>query len=80
VLGDDGKIYTSRNSTAGEPLYGIAGLDDHDPNTRYNNGTVLDEFIYTPGKIQNLTINVTGELKKSVNLTPFISIRRRSAA
>ena len=32
---------------------------------------MLNEFIYTPGKIQNATINVTGELKKSVNLTPF---------
>jgi Ca2+-binding RTX toxin-like protein len=32
---------------------------------------VLNEFIYTPGKIQQSTINVAGELKKSVNLTPF---------
>jgi Ca2+-binding RTX toxin-like protein len=71
VLGDDGRIYTSRNSTTGEPLYGVAGLLDHDPDARFNNGTVLDEFIYTPGKIQQMTINVTGELKKSVNLTPF---------
>jgi Ca2+-binding RTX toxin-like protein len=71
ILGDDGRIYTSRNSVDGEPLYGIEGLDDHDPSTRYNNGTVLNEFIYTPGKIQQSTINVTGELKKSVNLTPF---------
>jgi len=71
VLGDDGRIYTSRNSTLGEPLYGIAGLVDRDSSTRSNDGDVLDEFIYTPGKIQQSTINVTGELKKSVNITPF---------
>jgi Ca2+-binding RTX toxin-like protein len=71
VLGDDGRIYTSRNSTAGEPLYGVVGLSNNDPDTRYNNGTVLNEFIYTPGKIQQSTINVAGELKKSVNITPF---------
>jgi hypothetical protein len=72
VLGDDGRIYTSRNnSTVGESLYGILPLADRDSNTRFNDGTVLDEFIYTPGKIQQLTINVTGELKKSVNLTPL---------
>ena len=28
-------------------------------------------IIYTPGKIQQSIINVTGELKKTVNLTPF---------
>jgi Ca2+-binding RTX toxin-like protein len=72
ILGDDGRIYTSRNSSAyGEPLYGIVPLLDKDPNTRFNNGDVLNEFIYTPGKIQQSTINVAGELKKSVNLTPF---------
>jgi Ca2+-binding RTX toxin-like protein len=71
VLGDDGRIYTSRNSIAGEPLYGIAGLGNNDSSTRFNNGDVLNEFIYTPGKIQQSTINVTGELKKSVNITPF---------
>jgi Ca2+-binding RTX toxin-like protein len=72
VLGDDGRIYTSRNSSAyGEPLYGIALLLAKDPDARFNNGNVLDEFIYTPGKIQQSTINVSGEIKKSVNLTPF---------
>ncbi|MFH0882471.1 MAG: Calx-beta domain-containing protein, partial [bacterium] len=73
VLGDDGRIYTSRNSDAyGEPLYGIDALTPKkDDNTRFNNGDVLNEFIYTPGKIQQSEINMTGELKKSVNLTPF---------
>jgi Ca2+-binding RTX toxin-like protein len=59
VLGDDGRIYTSRNGTA-EPLYGIGDLAGE-----------LDQYIYTPGKIQQATINVSGELRKTVNLTPF---------
>jgi Ca2+-binding RTX toxin-like protein len=72
VLGDDGRIYSSRNSaTYGEPLYGIAPLLATDPDTRFSNGDVLNEYIYTPGKIQQSTINVAGELKKTVNLTPF---------
>jgi Ca2+-binding RTX toxin-like protein len=61
VLGDDGRVYTSRNTTDGEPLYGIAGF----ANNR------LDQTISTPGNIQQATINVGGELKKTVNLTPF---------
>jgi Ca2+-binding RTX toxin-like protein len=56
VLGDDGRIYTSRNGTA-EPLYGIAATTQQD--------------ISTPGKIQQATINVDQQLKKTVNLTPF---------
>jgi len=59
VLGDDGRIYTSRNGFA-EPIYGIGDLSGE-----------LDKYIYTPGKIQQATINVAGELKKTVNLTPF---------
>ncbi len=61
VLGDDGRIYTSRNSNAGELLYGIAGFANNE----------MDKYIYTPGKIQQSTINVSGVLKKTVNLTPF---------
>ena len=71
ILGDDGLILTSRNSTAGEPLYGIAGLLASDPSTRYSNGTALDETIQTPGDIQIATINITGQLKKSVDIVPF---------
>ena len=73
VIGDDGRISTSRNSaTFGEPLYGVSALrpaaaDD----TKLNEGDVLNEFVYTPGKIQTATINVEFVLKKSVNLTPF---------
>jgi Ca2+-binding RTX toxin-like protein len=59
ILGDDGRIYTSRNGFA-EPLYGIGDLSGE-----------LDKYIYTPGKIQQSIINVSGELKKTVNLTPF---------
>ena len=32
---------------------------------------VLNESIYTPGKLQQAVINVGGELKKTFNLTPF---------
>ena len=56
VLGDDGRIFTSRNATA-EPLYGIAAT--------------TQSFISTPGNVQTADLNVTGELKKSVDLAPF---------
>lgn len=56
VLGDDGRIFTSRHGT-GEPLYGIAAT--------------TQVFMSTPGNAQQATINVTGELKKSVDLTPY---------
>src|SRR5439155_16176662 len=56
VLGDDGRIFTSRNGTA-EPLYGIAAT--------------TQSFISTPGNVQQADINVAGQLKKSVDLTPF---------
>ena len=61
ILGDDGRIYTSRNNMIGETLYGIAGFANNE----------LDAFIYTPGKIQQATINVEGALKKTFNLAPF---------
>ncbi|HSO02245.1 MAG TPA: hypothetical protein VLS46_06935, partial [Gaiellaceae bacterium] len=71
VIGDDGRIFTSRNSTVGEPLYGVAGLLATDPDTRYSNGNVLNEFIYTPGEVQTATINLAGALNKAVDITPF---------
>jgi len=71
VLGDDGLVLTSRNSTLGEPLYGIAGLLASDPSAKDTNGNVLDELISTPGGIQTATINRTGELKKVMDLVPF---------
>jgi hypothetical protein len=61
VLGDDGRIATSRNGTEDEPLYGVAGFANNE----------LDLFIKTPGSIQTAVINVSGALKKTVNLTPF---------
>src|SRR5204863_7516204 len=61
VLGDDGRIVTSRNTAVGEPLSGVAGI----PATSQN------LLITTPGKIQQAIVNVTNELKKTVNLTAF---------
>jgi Ca2+-binding RTX toxin-like protein len=62
VLGDDGRIFTSRNGLSfGEPLYGVAAIPT----------SLLDLFISTPGKLQQATINVSGALKKTVDLTPF---------
>ncbi len=61
VLGDDGRIMTSRNGNLGEPLHGIAGLANNE----------MDVTISTPGKIQTAVINPAGALKKTVDLTPF---------
>ncbi len=85
ILGDDGRIFTSRNtgcstsncwvagSTAvySEPLYGILALKIGDPDTRTSQGYVLDEYIYTPGQVQTSTINVSGQLAKAVDLSPY---------
>ena len=54
-----------------EPLNGIQALLPTDPDTKFSNGNVLNEFIYTPGQVQTATINVAGVLNKSINLTPF---------
>ena len=54
-----------------EPLYGILALFPTDPNTRTSEGNVLSEVIYTPGHVQEETINRAGVLNKAVNLTPF---------
>ncbi|MEX2645398.1 MAG: choice-of-anchor D domain-containing protein [Gaiellaceae bacterium] len=60
ILGDDGRIFTSRNSTAyGEPLYGVAPL------------AAVNQTIATPGNIQVALIHVANALKKTVDLTPF---------
>ena len=72
ILGDDGRIFTSRNASAyGEPLFGILALLASDPDDKFSNGNVLDEFIYTPGMHQQTTINIHDQLKKTVDLTPF---------
>ena len=59
VIGDDGRIFTSRNGAA-EPLFGIGSLAGQ-----------LSAAIETPGKAQQATINIAGDLKKSVDITPF---------
>ena len=61
VLGDDGRIFTSRNGTA-EALYGITPGG-------------LDVEISVPGNMLDATLNVTGALKKTVDLTPFDPLR-----
>ncbi|HEY3003212.1 MAG TPA: hypothetical protein VGJ44_12765, partial [Kribbellaceae bacterium] len=83
ILGDDGRIFTSRNTACPgaassavctqftEPLYGIYGLRQTDPDTRTSQGDVLNEFIYTPGQVQTATINVAGALAKQFDLTPY---------
>ncbi|MEA2483943.1 MAG: large repetitive protein, partial [Thermoleophilaceae bacterium] len=53
------------------PMYGIQALLPADPDTRISNGNVLNEFIYTPGHIQEATINVGGDLNKAFDLTPW---------
>ena len=55
ILGDDGRIYTSRNGTA-ETLFGI--------DASIEQTIEVKKFLET-------TINETGSLTKSVNLTPF---------
>ncbi|HEX5216895.1 MAG TPA: calcium-binding protein, partial [Vicinamibacterales bacterium] len=58
VIGDDGRIYTSRNGSA-EPLNGL------------NAAVAVNQTITTPGGVQSALINVSGQLKKAVDLTPF---------
>lgn len=85
VIGDDGRIFTSRNSKSadptnpgylvslGESLYGITPLRPTDTDLKNTNGDALNEFIYTPGNVQTATINLSGALKKTVDITPFSS-------
>ena len=60
VLGDDGKVITSRNGLA-EPLAGVLALP----------ASQLNLVISTPGNMQQATINVSGQLRKAVDLEPF---------
>jgi Ca2+-binding RTX toxin-like protein len=83
VIGDDGRFMTSRNSESavvgnalylsslGEALNGVAKLLPDNGDTKTFNGNMLNEAIATPGSIQTATINISGALKKSINLTPF---------
>jgi hypothetical protein len=72
VIGDDGRILSSRNATTyGERLSGVVALLPDNGDTRTFNGNMMDEAIATPGSIQQAVVNVGGELKKAVNLTPL---------
>ncbi|MBL8480623.1 MAG: hypothetical protein JNJ60_00385, partial [Rhodocyclaceae bacterium] len=81
ILGDDGRIFTSRNTALStgqvwgqayaESLSGELRLLASDPDTRTSQGNVINELIHTPGNVQSELINVSGALKKSVDLTPF---------
>ena len=77
VIGDDGRIFTSRNTadnTKAESLFGVQALLGSDPDSRTSQGNVLNEYIYTPGAVQTETINIGGELKKSVDITPYLLV------
>ena len=56
VLGDDGRIRTSRNDGNDEPLYGVDGLSPDE----------LTELIRTPGNRHVAIIHLEGQLKKTV--------------
>ena len=82
VLGDDGRIFTSRNTGCAvasgavctqyaEALFGVFALRTVDPDVKTSQGDVLNEYIYTPGKVQQALINVVGELVKAVDITPY---------
>ncbi|HEX5104654.1 MAG TPA: hypothetical protein VFV87_12625, partial [Pirellulaceae bacterium] len=49
----------------------MAPLLPDNGDTRTFNGNMLNEAIATPGSIQQATVNISGALKKAVNLTPF---------
>jgi Ca2+-binding RTX toxin-like protein len=60
ILGDDGILFSSRNSEDyGEPLYGIEAVDE------------VDKLIRTPGNIQRAIIQEADRLNKSVDLVAF---------
>ncbi|HEV8251466.1 MAG TPA: Calx-beta domain-containing protein, partial [Gaiellaceae bacterium] len=63
--------YLPTETCFSEPLYGVAALVPTDPDTKTNQGFVLNEFISTPGLVQQATINVGGVLKKQVDVTPY---------
>ncbi|HEX4527110.1 MAG TPA: PKD domain-containing protein [Gaiellaceae bacterium] len=102
VLGDDGRLYASRNSTTGytwnnaldsytqspncantttwtvgnvsclsEPLYGVKAFLVTDPDTKTSQGNVINEYAYTPGQVQTVTINVVHYLVVTADETPF---------
>jgi hypothetical protein len=60
IIGQDGRIFTSRNGLS-EPLNGVAAIPANQLNLE----------IFTPGHIQDAIINVAGQLKSTVDLEPF---------
>ncbi|TRD17848.1 hypothetical protein [Palleronia caenipelagi] len=66
--------YGNYTTEYAESLYGVFSLLNNDPDTRTSQGNVLNEVIYTPGYVQQTTINIEGELVKSVDLTPFDNV------
>jgi Ca2+-binding RTX toxin-like protein len=62
VLGDDGRIFASRNSSAfGEPLYGIAAIP----------AGQLDAIVENSNGNDIAITNARGNLKYTVDLTPY---------
>jgi hypothetical protein len=59
ILGDDGRLLMSRVGSD-EPLYGIVA----------DAAASLDQLITTPGTMQQATINVSGALRYTADLTP----------
>ena len=57
-----------------EPLFGITAFQPQGTCTENKSvlcGDFLDQYIATPGQVQNAVINIDGDLKKTVDLTPF---------
>jgi Ca2+-binding RTX toxin-like protein len=57
-----------------EPLYGITAFQPQGTCTENKSvkcGDFLDQYISTPGQVQTAVINIDGDLKKTVDLTPF---------
>ena len=57
-----------------EPLYGTTAFQQVDTcpfNHSVLCGDYLDQYIATPGEVQTAVINIGGDLKKTVDLTPY---------
>src|SRR4029079_11572209 len=61
ILGDDGRIFASRNSISyGEPLYGIAAIPANQINLLISESSAKESAV----------LNVAGDLKYTADLTP----------
>src|SRR5207247_1269403 len=62
ILGDDGRLLVSRNSsTLGEPLYGIGPIA----------ATDLNKVVTAQSGTQFAIVNVSGQVKYTADLTPY---------